>query len=210
MYLKKKIRKLLRYKINNNNRKKLKKKEVSIISSNCIGGVISHELGLQFKSPTVNIYMKAHDYIKFCYNLERYLKEELSFIGVDQDGHFMAFCGDIKIYAVHYKNFEEFSEKWYERSKRVDFNNLYFIMSERDGCNMDDIIAFDNLPYNNKVIFTKEDMPDIKSAVHIPNTKQGKHHVVPMTSYLGTFTGRRYVDLFDYVEFLNTGKLKLK
>lgn len=210
MYLKKKIRKLLRYKINNNNRKRLKNKEISIISSNCIGGVISHELGLQFKSPTVNMYMKAPDYVKFCYDLERYLKEELSFIGINRDGHFMAFCGDIKIYAVHYKNFEEFSKKWNERAKRVDFNNLYFIMSERDGCSMDDIIAFDNLPYNNKVIFTKEDMPDIKSAVHIPNTKQGKHQVVPMTSYLGTFTGRRYVDLFDYVEFLNTGKLKLK
>lgn len=212
MEIKRKIRKLLRWKLDRGNRKKLRNTEISIISSNCVGGVISHALGLQFKSPTVNIYMTVPDYIKFCSNLDKYLKEKLIFIETHADGYPIAFCGDIKIYGVHYANFEEFSKKWAERAKRVDFDNLYFITAERDGCSIDDIIAFEKLPYKNKVIFTKEDMPNIKSAIHIPNTRieEEQHHVLPMTSYLGTFTGKRYIDLFDYVEFFNTGKLKLK
>lgn len=54
------------------NRKRLKNKEISIISTNCIGGVLSHDLGLQFKSPTVNLFFRAEDFIKFCENLEYY------------------------------------------------------------------------------------------------------------------------------------------
>lgn len=55
------------------NRKRLKNKEISIISTNCIGGVLSHDLGLQFKSPTVNLFFRAEDFIKFCENLEYYM-----------------------------------------------------------------------------------------------------------------------------------------
>lgn len=45
----------LRYKINQNNRLKLCIENFSIISSNCVGGVITHELGKRFLSPTINL-----------------------------------------------------------------------------------------------------------------------------------------------------------
>ena len=51
-------------------------KTTTIISMNCTGGIISHNLGLQFLSPTVNLYMKAEDFIKFCENLRYYMSIE--------------------------------------------------------------------------------------------------------------------------------------
>lgn len=36
-------------------RLRLQNKDFSIISNHCMGGIISHDLGLEFKSPTVNL-----------------------------------------------------------------------------------------------------------------------------------------------------------
>ena len=60
-------KKCLRY------RKIFQNKDISIISMNCTGGILYHDLGLQFRSPTVNLFMRAEDFIKFCENLEFYL-----------------------------------------------------------------------------------------------------------------------------------------
>ena len=38
-------------------RLRLKNKDFSILAPTCIGGVISHRLGLKFLSPTINLYM---------------------------------------------------------------------------------------------------------------------------------------------------------
>ena len=45
----------------------------TLISQNCIGGVFYHDMGLPFQSPTINLYFKAADFIKFVLNLEDYL-----------------------------------------------------------------------------------------------------------------------------------------
>ncbi|HEU7505115.1 TPA: DUF1919 domain-containing protein [Streptococcus pneumoniae] len=210
--IKKIIRVFLRKSLVKDYRHRIQNKEFTLITSNCVGGLISHDLGLQFRSPTINMYIEAADFIQFCSHLERYLKEDLSFIEVNQDGHFVALCGDIKIYIVHYNSFEEFAKKWSERAKRVDFDQLYLMMSERDGCRYEDIVKFDTLPYKNKVIFTSKKMPEIQSAFYIPGieTKNNqKHKVKSVTTYLNSFTGKRYIDLFDFVEFLNTGRKQL-
>lgn len=63
---------------NSKKRKKLKNSDFTIISSNCVGGVIYHDLGLQFKSPTINLWFKPKDYLKFLSDLDKYLEMELS------------------------------------------------------------------------------------------------------------------------------------
>ena len=44
--------------------------------------------------------------------------------------------------------------KWEERIGRINYNNLYFIMVDRDGCEEKDIVAFDNIPYKHKAFLT--------------------------------------------------------
>lgn len=39
--------------------------------------MILHELGERFNSPTVNLFFKAEDYLKFLENLDYYLKQAL-------------------------------------------------------------------------------------------------------------------------------------
>ena len=55
-------------------------KTPTIICSTCIGGMISHNLGLRFMSPTVNIWMTPSDLIRFVSDLDRYLTAEIQFV----------------------------------------------------------------------------------------------------------------------------------
>ena len=54
-------------------RDRLHTDDVTIISANCNGGIVSHDLGLQFRSTTVNLFIPAEDFVKFCENLPYYL-----------------------------------------------------------------------------------------------------------------------------------------
>lgn len=45
-----------------------------------LGGVIFHELGLKFMSPTINLWMKPKDFIKYCSNLKHYSQCKLEFL----------------------------------------------------------------------------------------------------------------------------------
>lgn len=55
--------------------------DVTILSNNCLGGVICHELGLRFLSPTINLWMTPSDFIKYCANLRHYSACKLRFVG---------------------------------------------------------------------------------------------------------------------------------
>lgn len=73
--LKNKYRRFMRklYLSHNKRYKKVTNKDCSIISINCVGGVVSHELHLRFNSPTVNLWFKTKDYLAFLNNLNHYL-----------------------------------------------------------------------------------------------------------------------------------------
>ena len=59
-------------------RKRNRLKKATILCSNCIGGLLLHDLGLRFDSPTVNLFFTAHDFVSFISNLNYYLSLPLS------------------------------------------------------------------------------------------------------------------------------------
>ena len=69
------------------------------------GGVILHELGERFNSPTVNLFFGAEDYIKFLEKLDHYLGQTLVEAQSDKD-YPVAKLDDITIYFMHYPSFE--------------------------------------------------------------------------------------------------------
>lgn len=74
MKVKEKLRLFLReIFINRKNKRKVKTKRPTIIASNCNGGIIYHDLGMKFYSPTINLFFYPKDYIKFISNLKYYL-----------------------------------------------------------------------------------------------------------------------------------------
>lgn len=189
----------------------MKNSDFTIISSNCLGGVISHELELEFMSPTVNLFIEPSSFVKFCKNLTCYFEQPLE--EKEWSGDYpIALCNDIEIHGLHYRNFSELKDKWNERKRRVNFDNIFIFMIERDGCTYEDILEFDKLPYKNKVVFVSKEMPEIKSAIHIPKANEiinGKIQVKDLLGYRSTLVGKRDIDYFDYIKFLNEGKIEL-
>ncbi len=82
----------------NINRKKLKNHTFSIISNNCNGAFITHDLKQQFRSPFVNLFLFPKDFIKFCKNIKYYLSQELSFIRLPEYNYPVGKLDDIYIY----------------------------------------------------------------------------------------------------------------
>lgn len=192
-------------KINEKNRKRFKKKDISIISTNCTGGILSHDLGLQFKSPTVNLFFCAEDFIKFCENLEYYLSID-EFVEctdpsvIEERTYPIVYLGDLTLFLVHYHSVREAQEKWNERKKRVNWDNIVIINTDREGMTEELKERFEKLPYR-KVMFVHQ--PDEKhpSCFYIRGY-ENQNSVGIITDH-DTWDGKRPIDQFDWVGFLN-------
>ena len=204
---KKVYRKILRYNLNQRNRSKLKNTDFSLLSMNCVGGVVLHELGLRFNSPTINLRFTAKDYLKFLKNLNHYLYEVDLVYSKGESlkcGFPVGRLDDISIYFQHYISFEEAKKKWFERVKRINLDNLYIVMVQRDGCTKNEVEEFDKLAFKHKVIFTSKEFPEFQSAFYIPNSEIGDNEVKNLCDYQTKLCGKRILDEFDWIEFFNS------
>ena len=196
------INNLCRRRINKKNRSRLENHDITVFSSNCNGAFILHDLGLRFNSPFVNLYVKPDDYLRFLQKPKHYLACELKFIKDERKTHPIALLDDITIYFEHYSSEEEARTKWIDRSKRVSFDNLFIMFTDRDGCTYQNLLDFDALPYKNKVVFTHLPYPEIKSAFYLKGWE--KEQSVGICSYfINKISGKRYYDSFDYVSWFN-------
>lgn len=189
---------------NRKNRGRLNNKTFTLISSNCNGGIICHDLGLPFNSPFVNLRIDPKDYIKMLKNLDYYLSRELKFIPDYDVDYPVAYLDDIKLHFMHYDSEKEASEKWYERLKRMDMDNLFVLFSDRDGCTYDDLLEFDRLLFNNKAVLCHKPYPNISSAYYIPGF-ENETQVGVLSEYRSEIFQIRYLDAFDYVKWFNEG-----
>lgn len=191
---------------NRRRKSELDNSNFTIISSNCIGGVIYHKLGLKFLSPTINLWFKPKDYLKFLNNLDYYLtsadlKEDIHInlnypVGALGDG-----AKKVTLYFQHYQTFNQACKKWNSRKTRVNFKNIFIIMTDRDGVDEEALREFDRLPFKNKVILTGKKYPEIKSSLYIPNCLDNNHlGDVFQKNFL---TGKSKLDSFDFIGFLN-------
>lgn len=190
-------------------RKRLCNTDFSLISSNCTGAIISNELGCRFNTPTVNLYIEPKDFLKFVKSLDVYLKEKLVFDPAlsKERGYPVAVLKDIKIYFVHYHSNQDAERKWYERFKRINYSNMFVLMSERDGCTHEDLEEFDQLPFKNKIVLTKRPYPEIKSSVYISGFEKNEQlgDVFRCRKLIGV---TKYYDEFNFVGWLN-GDIKI-
>ena len=92
-------------------RVRLKNRNFTILCSNCIGGIIYHRLGQEFRSPTVNMWLHQQDFLKLAENIQEYMQAELIF----QEGtdYPTAKLNDITLYFNHSNS---------EKYARADWN----------------------------------------------------------------------------------------
>lgn len=187
-------------------RKKLKNKNFSIISNNCWGGFLYQDLGIQYHTPFIGLFIFAPDYIKMLKNLKEYLSADLKFICSEQskykkelDQSFATYpiglLNDVEVHFLHYKNEEEAREKWKRRLSRLNWDNLFVKFCDRDLCTHDLIAKFDALDFRNKVCFTAHDSP-YESIVWLKEFKNKKCVKYEWNYY------KKYIDV---VEWLNNG-----
>lgn len=165
--------------------KDIKNRNFSIICNNCIGGFIYKYYDIEYRTPTLWLFMVAKHYIKFLSDIKSYLSKKLEFISPkeisDYDSikdveQYMTFpiarLGDIEIFFQHYKTEEEAAEKWYRRINKINWNDLIVIMAENETFNYEILKQFDELPFKNKVCFTKDEYSDVKSACCIEEMRE--------------------------------------
>lgn len=198
------INKPFRKIINRLNKLRLKNQDFSVIASNCNGALILHDLGQRFNSPFVNLYLEPKDFIRYLSNIEYYQQSELTFaFALEQQSHYpIGQLADIRIHFLHYHSVQDAKQKWLERSARLNLDNLFIMMTDRDGCTYEDLQAFDKLPFKNKVVFTHKPYSEFKSAFYIKGF-ENQPQVGDLFGYSGLF-GKKYYDQFDYVEWFNT------
>lgn len=157
--------------------RKLITPDTSIISSNCFAGRIMQDLGMQYNTPTLGLYFFADDYIEFLSNLKYYLTEaKLEFL--EQSRYPLAnerrekwihwypigiLGGKVEIQFLHYHTEREAANKWYRRSRRVNFDKLLVIGMEQYLTTVEHIKQFDALPFKNKIFFSSKNLRELNS-----------------------------------------------
>ena len=198
-------------KINKRNRERLCNEKPTIICSNCLGGILYHWLGLEFRSPFINLFFKNEDFILLLENLEEFLATEIvedkeskrNFpVGIGYKG--------IKVYFMHYKTFEEAIIKWNARKERMSRDNLVVLFSNFEG---DEKILerFQKLPFRNKLVFVEEKYKNYDCTLCLSGYEKYKERhrknkgSIPNIWHTKSYvTGERFIDEFDYVEYLNS------
>ena len=172
------------------------KSGISMISQNCIGGLLMHEYHMKFLTPTINCYMSMPDFVSFCENLPGNLKSDLQEKKDETDHAFpVAKLGELELIAVHYKTFDDFRNAWYRRRQRVNLNRVLLIMTDRDGFTADLLPRIAKLPYE-KVLFSHVDYPEYDFVCKIPGFENAET-VGSVTDFIG-ISGKR---LYSYCNF---------
>lgn len=145
-------------------RKFNRNKNITIISRDCIGGVIYNQYGLKFLSPTINLYFIPTEFNLFCLNLHQYIDSDLVANPNNKESFPVGILKpksldlkEIKIYFMHYNSFEEAQRKWEERKQRIQWDNIFVISNvtnpgDSATCSPELIADFNKIPYK-KVIF---------------------------------------------------------
>lgn len=189
---------------NGYNRLRLKNKDFSLFASNCNGGCICHDLGLPFRSPFVNLYLTAPDFVRFLQAPREYLACPLEFQQT-QKAYPVAKLKDVTLHFMHYDSAEAAQSAWERRTMRINWDDLFVLMSDQDGCTEELLQKFDALPYRHKAVFTHVPQPQIRSAVYIPGFED-KPSVGNCDAFVNQRRGKKYFDAFDYVKWFNEGK----
>lgn len=194
-------------------KKKLKNTDPTIIASDCFGTFVYHNLGLQFRSPTVNLFFSKEDFRTFVNDLEAFLKAEVTEIEDSTVsypvGRITANNQEIRINFMHYKSFAEAKEKWDERKKRVSYDNISVIQFIQNAT-ADDIHSFESLPYENKMLITGKNITHSKCVVTHRILKKKDYVSGEILQYPTINSIKKNMDSIDYVSFLNNAVQKGK
>jgi uncharacterized protein (DUF1919 family) len=101
---------------------------------------------------------------------------------------------------MHYKSFDEAVAKWTERVKRMNMEKLYVICVETHSATYKDLVDFDKLPLQNKIVITHKPYPEIESSVTIKKYDGQNYNGEILRS--SNMWGMRLYDQINWKKFL--------
>ena len=180
----------------------------TIVSRDCIGGVLYKRMHARFSSPTINLYMTNEDFILFCFHLKEYLngtvekeKNDLAY----PSGIIHGAYGDIRLYFMHYNSFAEARDCWERRKKRIRYDNIRVILNA--GPDVEDAIVekFEHLPYP-KILLSSQ-AEEKKNVVNL-KCYQYKDKKLPIEYKCRKCPIARHMDEVDWIKFLRDGTVR--
>ena len=188
-------------------RRALKNTNFTLLAPNCLAGILLHDLGLRFMTPTVNLMMTQTDFLQFTLHLREYIREELRFVDLPDENCPCAYLGgenlpSVTIIFTHYRTAEEAKAKWLDRITRINFDNIFVLLEERDGITEDDLHKLSLLNVRGVVAFTCNQYDAIPYTVYLE-----KYHSAGEVGNIlkkNHLTGsREYEKYFDFIQWFN-------
>ena len=172
--MKKNIINLYKKTIGKFNNKKIKNKNLTIISNNCWAGIFYRNNNLEYCSPTLGMFFIAEEYIKFIYEMKKYINADINFITIEESKYcdylkmiqydgLIAKILDLEICFLHYDNEIEAREKWNRRKQRINWDNILFKFNDQNLCSYDNLKKFDEFKAKNKICFTSKKYPELNT-----------------------------------------------
>lgn len=126
-------------------------RDITIISQNCIGGVFYHDMGMQFLSPTINLFIKEPDFVRFALNLCHYMEQELVMRWEEEWP--VGTLDDVEVHFMHYSTCKEAKECWERRKQRINWDKILILATDRNGFHDEVYDLWKQITYP-KVLFT--------------------------------------------------------
>ena len=163
-------------------RSKLKYRNFSLVSSDCLGGVILHDLGCPFLTPTINLFFASTaGFIRFVNNIELYkssgILTEIKTTAQYPCGKLSSSAGEVVINFMHYKTFEGAATAWYRRMARLDVKKI-LVIDALVNPTENDIALYKTIVFP-KLIIVPEKFADNADFVTLKHYEKLMHHYHP-------------------------------
>ncbi len=177
---------------------RLKNENISIISNNCWGGIVSSTLGLECLSPFKNLFFEDEDFLKVISNLKQYMDSQPEFYRYDMDIHSgkrypVLRLLDVDIHCNHSKNPDEAVADWNRRRKKINYSNLFYEMYTDEDRIADIFLSVTE--QNRRICFfpKKRDNTEKKGMVYVNLANEKKELWEAVNRYAGS--GGTRIDL---------------
>lgn len=196
------------YRLRNRNR------DFTLITQNCIGGVIYNILGLQFSTPTINMFIPGDSFVRLVKDLPHYLSVTPTVVHENyQDPIDPSICypvialEDVQLHCLHSHSAQEAIADWERRKQRVNLENIFVIgntwnfrgcedqIGELADCGYPTVIFTNDQQYSgDSFIVLKEDFWKLDArGILRPN----------ITDFIPGSHKRYFEERFDFVKWLN-------
>lgn len=189
--------------VNAKKKKSLQNTDFTLLCNNCTGGVLLHDFGVKFNTPTINVSIRPDSFLRFCKNLPYYLSLEVEEAKTEYS-YPVGRLDDVEIHFMHASDFAAGKAEWDKRKGRVNLKNLFVVLvAYEDQMTYEEMCDAAQIPYR-KILFVNQPHPELPYAHYLPGfeEKAGLGHIWQPKG----LSGRKYYDEFDFAAWFNQGE----